>query len=257
MDNICEEVTLYHGDCYEIIPTLKDKSIDLVVTDPPYKLGNTKGGGLYKLVDGGSQEDNPYNRKATNAIHQLKGLDSVDFDAVRFLNLIKPKMKKFYGYFFCNKMLIPEYLNFAVENKYSFDILCLLKANPIPARNNHFLPDMEYCIMIRDGGTYFAKDARFDDYRKYYTVPCCGKRLHPAEKPVEFLERFVRVSCPESGVILDPFLGSGTTAMAAIQNGRRCIGIEKSNEYYELAKSRVKRFDDDRKGAGTLFEGLL
>ena len=212
---------------------------------------------MYKLVDGGSQEDNPYNRKATNAIHQLKGLDSIDFDAVRFLNLIKPKMKKFYGYFFCNKALIPDYLNFAIQNGFSFEILVIFKANPIPARNNHFLPDMEYCIMIRDKGTYFAKDAPFDDYRKLYTVNFCGKKIHPAEKPVDFLEHFVRVSCPAEGVIIDPFLGSGSTAMAAIQNGRHCVGIEKANEYYELAKSRVKKFDDERKGIGTLFEGLL
>jgi len=247
---------LVHEDCYEFIPTLEDKSVNLIVTDPPYKLGNTKGGGLYKLIDGGSQEDNPYNRKATNAITQLKSLDSVDFDATKFLNLIKPKMKQFYGYFFCNKLLIPEYLNFAVENKYSFDILALLKANPIPARNNHFLPDMEYCIMIREGGTYWSKDAKFDDYRKYYTVPCCGKRLHPAEKPVEFLERFVRVSCPEDGLVFDPFSGSGSTGIACLRNGRNFLGCEKDQKFFELANKRLKDFEDDLNGVGGLFEGI-
>ena len=132
-----------HGDCYEIISTLPDNSIDLVISDPPYKLGNTKGGGLYKLVNGEEEADNPYKRKATNSITELHNLDSTDFDAKKFLELVKPKMKVFYGYFFCNKALVPDYLNFAVENKYSFEILVLHKQNPIPARNNHFLPDME------------------------------------------------------------------------------------------------------------------
>lgn len=44
MEQVCEEISLYNGDCYEIIPTFKDKTFDLIVTDPPYKLGNTKGG---------------------------------------------------------------------------------------------------------------------------------------------------------------------------------------------------------------------
>lgn len=245
---------LIHGDCYEIIPTLEDCSINLVITDPPYKLGNTKGGGLYKLVNGEEEANNPYKRKATNSITELHSLSSTDFDARKFLELIKPKMKKFYGYFFCNKILVPDYLNFATENKYSFEILILHKQNPIPARNNHFLPDMEYCIMIRERGTYFSKTAEFDDYRKLYTVSCSGKRLHPAEKPVEFLERFVRVSCPKDGVILDAFMGSGSTAIAAIQNGRKFIGIEKNAEYFDIAEKRIKMHDDFLKGVGTLFE---
>lgn len=250
-------IKLLHGNCYEIIPTLPDASIDLICTDPPYKLGNTKGGGLYKLVNEGTQEDNPYNRKAINAITQLETLDSVDFDATKFLNLIKPKLKKFYGYFFCNKLLIPEYLNFAVENKYSFDILVLHKENPIPARNNHFLPDIEYCIMLRDGGTYWSKDAEFNDYRKVFKVSCSGKRLHPAQKPVEFIDRFVRVSCPKGGVVFDPFLGSGTTGISAIQNGCNFIGIEKDDTFFELASKRIKDREDELNGVGSLFEGLL
>ena len=153
-------------------------------------------------------------------------------------------------------MLIPDYLNFAVENKYSFDILCLLKENPIPARNNHFLPDIEYCIMIRDGGTYWTKDARFDDYRKYYSVPCCGKRLHPAEKPLSFIEQFVRVSCPQEGVILDPFMGSGTTGVAAILNERNFIGIEKDEKYFHIAENRIKDTHCENYEQGLLFEDL-
>lgn len=248
---------LIHGDCYSFIPTIPDNSIDLVITDPPYKLGNTKGGGLYKLVDGGTELDNPYARKATNSVQQLKELDSVDFCATDFLNLIKPKLKKFYGYFFCNKLLIPEYLNFAVENKYSFEILVLYKQNPIPARNNHFLPDMEYCIMIRDNGTYFSKDAPFDDYKKIYTVPCSGKRLHPAEKPVEFIERFVRISCPEGGTVFDPFMGCGSTGIACVHNHRNFTGVEKDEKYFNFASERIKSRNDELKGVGTLFERLL
>ena len=137
-------------------------------------------------------------------------------------------------------------MNFAVENKYSFDILILSKTNPIPARNNHFLPDMEYCIMIRESNTYWSKTAEFDDYRKLYQIPCCGKRIHPAEKPVKFLQRFVRVSCPKDGVILDPFMGSGSTGVAAMELERDFIGIEKDDQYFQLAKDRIENSDTSK-----------
>ena len=246
---------LIHGDCYDIIPTLKDKSIDLVITDSPYKLGSCVGGGLYKPIKG-NDEANPYKRKETNSVLELKKLSCAEFEPVPFLDLIAPKMKKFYGYFFCNKPLLPDYINYAVNHNYLFEIIILYKAAPIPARNNHFLPDTEYCVMIRDTGTYFAKDAKFDDYRKLYTVSN-WKKMHPAEKPVELLERFVRVSCPEGGLILDPFLGSGSTGVAAIRNNRNFCGIEKDDKYFVLASNRIKNESDEVNGVGGLFEGII
>ena len=77
-----------------------------------------------------------------------------------------------------------------------------------------------------------------DDYRKFF-ITKCKRGLHPAEKPVELLERFVRVSCPENGVILDPFMGSGSTGVAAVKNHRDFIGIELDKKYFEIAKERI------------------
>ena len=246
---------LIHGDCYEIIPTLEDKSIDLFICDPPYKLGSCAGGGLYKPIKG-NDEANPYKRKETNSVLELKKLGCAEFSANDFLDLIKPKMKKFYGYFFCNKPLLPDYINYAISHKYVFEIIVLYKQAPIPARNNHFLPDTEYCVMIRDTGTYFSKDAKFDDYRKLFVVGN-WKKIHPAEKPVELLERFVRVSCPKGGVIFDAFMGSGSTGVACVNEDRSFIGIEKDDKVFELASKRIKDRDDEINCVGGLFEGLV
>lgn len=233
---------LMFGDCYELIKTLDKGSFDLVVTDPPYKIGNVNGGGIYKLVEPDAK-DNPYKGKNTNTIHELEKLDSTDFHATPFLELIQSKMNVFYGYFFCNKILVPEYLNFATKNKYVFDILFIYKESPVPARNGHHLPDTEYCILIRESGSFFSKEAGFDDYKKKYSVTLDGKKkLHPAEKPVEFLESFIRVSCPENKVVLDTFMGSGSTGIAALKNNRKFIGIEKNPKYFELAKNRIENF---------------
>lgn len=95
-----------------------------------------------------------------------------------------------------------------------------------------------------------------DDYRKWF-MTTCQKRIHPAEKPVELLERFVRVSCPENGLIFDPFMGSGSTGVAAIQNNRNFIGIEKDDGFFDLASKRLKERQDELNGVGSLFEGML
>lgn len=128
--------------------------------------------------------------------------------------------------------------------------------NPIPAHSTHHCSDLEYIILIRGKGTYWqGKGLEFDDYRKWYQTTC-QKRIHPAEKPVELLERFVRVSCPENGTILDCFMGSGSTGIACLNNGRNFIGVEKDDEYFELAKKRIKDREDEINGVGTLFEGI-
>ena len=105
---------------------------------------------------------------------------------------------------------VEDYIKFARNNKYNFDVLVMAKNNPIPSFNNHHLPDLEYIVMIREKGTYFSKHKRLDDFRKFY-VTHCKKGLHPAQKPIELLERFIRVSTKENDTILDCFMGSGTT----------------------------------------------
>lgn len=231
-------MNLIHGDCYTIIPTLEDNSVDLVITDPPFEFSN-KGGSLYK------------DTVRAETLNELEKLNCCEFKPEDFLDLLLPKMKFFYGYFFCNKMLVDQYIVWAKKHNFKFDILTMCKSNPVPAKNGHHLNDLEYIILIRDNGTYFAKDAMYDDYRKSY-VTSCHKRIHPAEKPVELLERFVRVSCPKGGLILDPFMGSASTGIAALKNGCDFIGIEKNEKWFELSKNRI----DEYNGKGGLFEGI-
>lgn len=66
-------------------------------------------------------------------------------------------------------------------------------------------------------------------------------RLHPCEKPVDLLERIIRVSCPEGGTVLDCFMGSGSTGEACVRTGRSFIGIEKSADYFKVAKERIEK----------------
>lgn len=211
---------------------LPDKSIDLVVTDPPYKFEN-QGGGFYAK------------NKSTQRVYldSLKNIGCCEFNPVEFLDILKPKMKKFYGYFFCNKTLVVPYIQWAIKNKFNYDILVMAKSNPIPSYNNHHLSDLEYIIMIREKGSYFSKHKDIDDFRKFY-LTSCRKGVHPAEKPVDLIKRFIRVSSQENDIILDPFLGSGTTVVAAKDLNRRYIGYETNEDYCKIAQDRVDDLDE-------------
>ena len=118
--------TLLHGDCYDIIPSLSDCSIDLAICDPPYSLDNHgKGGGFFNK-DTGRQY-----------LNKLDAVDCCEFTPEPMLDLLEPKMKSFYGYFFCNKTLISKYVSWAENRKYSYDVLVMAKENAIPAHNGH------------------------------------------------------------------------------------------------------------------------
>ena len=220
-------IDLKCGDCLEIMKDIPDNSIDLIVTDPPYKFEN-QGGGFYAK------------NRSTKRVYldSLKKNNCCEFNPSIFLNTIKPKMKKFYGYFFCNKTLVYDYIKFARDNKFQFDILVMAKSNPIPAYNNHHLSDLEY--IIREKGTCFSKHKNIDDYRKFY-LTSCKKGLHPAQKPIELLERFIRVSSSIDDIVLDPFMGSGSTGVACKNLNRKFIGIELDEKYFNIAKERIEK----------------
>jgi len=74
-----------------------------------------------------------------------------------------------------------------------------------------------------------------------------GKTEHPTEKPVELIKRFIVTSSNEKEIVLDPFIGSGTTAVAYIQTGRNFIGFEKNKDYFKMANKRLKPYLEQKK----------
>jgi DNA modification methylase len=228
---IMKSYNLLKGNCLELIQNIKDKSIDLIITDPPYNF-ESMGGGFYAK--------NKIIRRTY--CESLSNINCCKFSPSEFLDLLKPKMVKFYGYFFCNKTLIKSYIDWSIKNKFNYDVLVMAKSNPIPAFNNHHLSDLEYIVLIREKGTYFSKHKKLDDFRKFY-ITNCKKGIHPAEKPVELLERFVKVSSKECNLIFDPFMGSGSTGIAALNMNRKFLGIELDNHYFNVAKNRIENIN--------------
>ena len=218
--------TLYLGDCMDIMKTIEDKSIDLVITDPPYKI-ETSGGGLY------TQADTQY----VKALNSMK--DGFSEDVLDELCRI---MKKINIYFFCSqKQIIPLLDYFVKKKKCNWNLLTWHKTNPVPACGNKYLTDTEFILFFREKGVkvYGNYNTKFT----YYVTPLNQKDKkkygHPTIKPQEILLNLVTNSSQEGDTVCDPFMGSGSTGVACKNLNRDFIGIEVDNNWYQIAQNRI------------------
>ena len=104
-------------------------------------------------------------------------------------------------------------------------------------RNQH-----ELVIWGRNTGHYVPNDGKLRADVFKYKATGSKDREHPVEKPTDMLKYLIDATCPENGIVFDPFMGSGTTGMAAFDLKRNFIGIEKDAKYYEMVKKRFKNF---------------
>jgi site-specific DNA-methyltransferase (adenine-specific) len=224
-------ITIYHGDCREVLPGL-DVDVALFLTDPPYQFENS-GGGFYGAWEGrnqGSHDPRTY-------LNELRDLNCVDCEPSSFLPLFGESS----AVIFCNKALIADYLQWARERKFLYDVHVMSKTNPIPVKSNHFIHDLEYIVLFRKKQSYFDDSGPMHLYRKLFTVSGGGDSVHPAQKPTELLAKYADVLCPKDGIVCDPFLGSGSTLVAAKQKQRSAVGIEIEEKYCEIAAKRLSQ----------------
>lgn len=206
--------------------SMPDNSVDLVLTDPPYQI-ETNGGGIYK------QDDKRY-------IKELEAMKN-GFDNIVLDELCRV-MKKINVYFFCSQKQILPLLNYFVQKKKcNWNLLSWHKSNPIPACGNRYLTDTEFILFFRERGVKVY--GSYDTKHTYYVTPlnqADKKRYnHPTVKPISILENLILNSTEHGNVVFDPFMGSGSTGVAAIKSGRDFIGIELDNTYFETAKNRI------------------
>jgi DNA modification methylase len=213
---------LIHGNCALELKRLPAHSIDLVCTDPPYVVG-TKGAGIAG------------NRK------YLKDITARRLDHGFDLSLLAEFMRVLRTpniILFCSRLQLRDYLNWAHEKDLKWALLSWHKTNPTPLTNNNYLPDTEYILHFwRDrklGGRYHTK-------RRFYVQPTERHAVpHPTVKPLNIVMNLIENATSHGDVVLDPFLGSGTTAVAAKMLGRRFIGIECEKQYVDLARGRIE-----------------
>ena len=229
-------IDLYKGDCLYVMDELiaKGVKVDLIVTDPPYDIKNTKAGGksqLAKSMQGMNDEI-------------LKAGITKGFDYITTLDKMVMLQDKINMYIWCNKAQLPLYLNyFVIDNKCSFDLIKWVKTNPIPTFYNKYISDTEYCLYVRKGGKCMPQS--FEDGSTLYQAPINTKDKkkynHPTIKPIDIIEKLIRNSSEEGNTVLDCFMGSGTTGVACKNLNRKFIGIEMDENYFSIAKERINK----------------
>lgn len=202
---------------------LDGQKAELVFTDPPYRME----------AEGGS--DQWVGRQAAKVGESIK--DIVDFEPAEFLETLPTYFqKKMNAYIFCNKDLVPDYLNWAISKNYSFNILFWKKPNALPLGSQH-RPDTEYIIFIRKNATWNNGLAGVS-YSKALEFGRDGSTSHPTMKPLGLITNELLISSNKGDLVVDPFLGSGSTLIASHQTGRRCYGFELEPSYCDIILQR-------------------
>jgi DNA modification methylase len=198
-----------------------------VVTDPPYNQ-ETEGG--FRGSIGKSLKK------------QSADIESMcNFQVEPFLQILPTvhEKNKMNATIFCNKDLVPDYLSWARDCGYSFNILIWKKPSAIPLGGS-YLPDVEYCLVFRKSGIFNTK-VQGVSYSKVLTH---GREtgLHPTMKPVEMLANQVLIVSHAAGIVLDLFGGSGSTLIACEKTARDCRMMELDPKYCDVIIQRWQNF---------------
>ncbi len=207
-----EQATIYCGDCREILPQIG--SFDLLLTDPPYEL-TASGGGI---------------GKSREYLSDIEGFTDCGFDQSILDNAGNWMC-------FCAKAQLPSLLQRASVMP-RWMLLTWNKPNPTPLSNGNYLPDTEYIVHGCQPKRIFGQ---YRDKSRYIVFPAQQNNLHPNEKPITVMTKMVAVGSQPGETIVDPFMGSGTTLLAAKLEGRKAVGIEISEKYCEIAAKRLRQ----------------
>lgn len=224
--------TITLGDSYKLIKDIPDKSIDLIVIDPPYLIENTKGGTRTRLA-----------KSIRNMNSQIEEKNLTVGIRKEILQELVRIEKNINIYIWCNHKQIPEYLDYFVKGlNCKFDILIWNKTNAVPLYNNKYLTDKEYCLYFRRNG--YCNPKSYEEAKTVYYLPINKKDKekygHPTIKPLSIIKNLIRNSSNEGDIVLDCFSGSGTTCAAAKELNRKFVGIEINPDYHKISLDRIE-----------------
>ena len=233
---------IYNMDCLEGMKQIPDGSVDCVITDPPYWHKKSPGKPYSQRRQCNTESKFSNSELYNYEGDMIKGMS--DFDGTHInelMQIMSPKMNIMNAYIFCSETQVPYYAMWAENNGYMFSILVWEKPLSI-INKNRFSQNLEYIVRIYDYGTALNRLPKNELYNRVKkSAPVNGtKKIHPTEKPVSIVQEFVLLNTQEGGTVLDPFMGSGTTAIACIKEKRHFIGFELSKEYFDKAQKRIK-----------------
>ena len=209
-------IKLHNGDCLEVMKDIPDKSIDLIVSDPPYFLGMTHNG----------------QKGCFNDLKICEPFFSELFS--QYKRVLKESGRV---YFFCDWRGYAFYYPIFSKHIPARNLIVWDKKN---GAGNQYNFSHEFIIYgtlkpHNQGGTNVWRETAFSSGAKKTN----GEKVHPTQKPIELIERIIKDSTKENDIVLDSFMGSGTTGVACVNTGRKFIGIELDEQYFEIAEQRI------------------
>lgn len=228
-NTITSNGVLYNGDCLEVMSRLmlQGVKVDCVITDPPYKL-DFHGGGQQKRAK-------EFDTLKSEIDFMTSGFNEEALDFMTGLCRIPNIL------IFCSNKQISWLMSYFEAKGLSTTLLVWKKPNACPLGKGKHISDLEFVIFARGKGAHFNNDAGYKLKYKLKEFPSINgkKRFHKAEKPLELIKEYVLLHSFEGDTILDPYMGSGTTCLACKELGRKFVGIEIREDFYEISKERL------------------
>ncbi|MFG6082904.1 site-specific DNA-methyltransferase [Paracoccus litorisediminis] len=216
------------GDAMALLCRLDEKA-DLIVTDPPYRL--TSGGRNGQVMSGKFARDR-YDNSG-----DLMDIVSWDEMALPLYHACKPDADLYV--MANNKQIFPAHAALSRAGWRDHNLLAWNKGSP--TRNRWYMKDLEYTLYLYKGR---AKTIRQPGSKQLFSAARPDCDWHPTAKPVALFEHYISNSSDPGDLVIDPFGGSGTCAIAALKTGRRCISYEINPEWFERKVARIRKAHD-------------
>ncbi len=212
---------IYNQDCIESLKQIKSNSVQLVLTDIPYNVVSRTSNGL-RVLD-------------------KESADIMNFDLSLFLSEIV-RICNGSIYVFCGTEQVSDIRDFLVKAGLSTRLIIWEKSNPSPMNGEYiWLSGVETCIYGKFSGATFNEHCK----NSVLKFPAGRSKIHPTEKPLKLFKYLVEVSSNEGDLVLDPCIGSGTTAIACLETKRNFIGFELNEDYYQKCIDRIENWKHD------------
>lgn len=234
------EIYLYNGDCVEVMRQLDNDKVDLIITDPPYNLGNFMKNRDTNLV---KMRDNFFGAAGWDDLEFHEWEQSMDAYFSEAARLMKTGGTMIV---FMAIIKVETLIRLAEQHGFYYKTTGIWhKLNPMPRNMHlHFVNSTEAWVYF----TYKKRTGKFNnngrvlhDFVETALTPASERKYgkHPTQKPEQLLEYLVSILSDEGDWVLDPFMGSGTTGVVAKRMNRHFIGVEFNEEYFNMATRRI------------------
>ena len=221
---------IFNQDCIDGMKIIPDESIDLIVTDPPYRLTARGNSGTMS-----GYWTNDITKKGK--VFEENNVEIEDYLG-EFYRILKDTS---HCYIMCNNLNLPHFFEVISKSKFNFvKLLVWDKCTKICGK--YYMGQVEHIFLLRKGGDKPINDCGTSDILSFPNKKDKannGENIHDSQKPIALFQTMIENSSKEGEIILDPFIGSGTCAIACMRTNRHYIGFELDKKYYDLINKRI------------------